>query len=75
MTLMRSNPSPEYYEEDILLTCEDVAHQLNVSLAFAYRLVQRGEIPAVRIGRLVRVRSIDLQQFITDSVAVAKYTL
>ncbi len=51
------NPNP-------LLNAEEVAQHLQVSIALAYRLIQRGQIRAVRIGRLVRVRKHDLERFI-----------
>jgi excisionase family DNA binding protein len=50
-----------------LLTGEDVARILKVSKAFAYRLMQRGDITTVRLGRSVRVRPTDLQHFIEES--------
>ncbi len=50
-----------------LLTGDDVARILRVSRAFAYRLMQRGEIITVRVGRAVRVKPADLQRFIEQS--------
>ena len=47
-----------------LLKAEEVAEHLSVSPAFAYRLIQTGQIPAVRLGRVVRVRPQDLQAYI-----------
>lgn len=51
-----------------LLTADDIAHRLRVSQSFAYALMQRGEIPTVRLGRAVRVRPQDLDEFISSSV-------
>ncbi len=51
-----------------LLRGDDVAEILNVSRAFAYRLMAQGEIPTVRLGRSVRVRPNDLDQFLENSV-------
>ncbi len=51
------NPNP-------LLNAEEVAQELQISIALAYRLIQQKKIRAVRIGRLVRVRKHDLDQFI-----------
>ncbi len=53
------------YEQ--LLKVTDVAKALNISLAMAYRVVQRGEIPAIRIGTSVRVKPSDLQAYIERS--------
>ena len=49
---------------DVLLRGEDVAHVLNISRSMAYQLIQRGEIPSVRLGRAVRVHPKALEQFI-----------
>ena len=51
-----------------LLKASDVAQILNVSRAFAYRLMQQGEIRTVSIGRVRRVRSSDLVSFIEQNV-------
>jgi excisionase family DNA binding protein len=51
-----------------LLRVEEVAEILQVSRAFGYQLVQRGEIPGVRLGRAVRVRREDLLRFIEANV-------
>lgn len=56
------NPNP-------LLDAEEVAQQLRVSIALAYRLIQRGQIRSVRIGRLVRVRQHDLDRFIEQKTS------
>ena len=47
-----------------LLRANDVAKILNISLALAYRLLQTGELPCVRIGTAVRVRPQDLEAYI-----------
>ncbi len=47
-----------------LLKAADVARVLNVSVPMAYRLMQRGEIPVVRINSAVRVKPSDLQAYI-----------
>ena len=47
-----------------LLKAVEVAEILNVSRAFAYQLMQRGEIRTVAIGTARRVRRKDLQEFI-----------
>jgi excisionase family DNA binding protein len=51
-----------------LLNAEEVAQRLRISVPMAYRLIQRGDIPAIRIGRLVRVRDLDLEAFITNQI-------
>ena len=47
-----------------LLKASDVAKYLNISIALAYRLMQKGEIPVIRIHKSVRVREADLEEFI-----------
>lgn len=55
-----------------LLTGEQVAQKLNISKSFAYRLMQRGELPFVQIGRAVRVRESDLRQYIVANLNSSK---
>ena len=59
--------SGDLVSREALLTGDDVARLLNVSRAFAYRLLQRGEIASVRMGRVVRVKPEDLRHFIEES--------
>ncbi|HXF37959.1 MAG TPA: helix-turn-helix domain-containing protein [Actinomycetota bacterium] len=47
-----------------LLTVREVARLLAVSPRYVQLLAQRGELPHVRIGRLVRVRAEDLAAFV-----------
>ena len=50
-----------------LLKGNDVAQILNISRSKAYQLMQRGEIPTVKIGHSVRVEPKDLQNFILEN--------
>ena len=47
-----------------LLTVPDVAERLAVSPRTVKRVLARGELPVVRVGRLVRVRDEDLHRFL-----------
>ena len=47
-----------------LLTGEEIAKILHVSRAYAYQLMRQRIIPTVKIGRSVRVRPADLEEFI-----------
>ena len=47
-----------------LLKSDEVAEILKISRAMAYKLMQRGEIPTIRIGSAVRVRVEDLELFV-----------
>jgi excisionase family DNA binding protein len=51
-----------------LLTGEEIAKILHVSRAYAYQLMRQKQIPTVKIGRSVRVRPGDLEQFISTNV-------
>jgi excisionase family DNA binding protein len=57
----------EHVSENQFLTAKDVAIALNISIPFAYKLMRSNEIPTLRIGRSVRVRMEDLEEYITTS--------
>jgi excisionase family DNA binding protein len=48
-----------------LLTKEDAAEVLKISTDGVDRLVKRGELPAIRIGGLVRFTPDDMEAFIS----------
>ena len=51
-----------------LLTVDDAAHLLAVSVKTIRRLIGRGELPSVRIGRAVRIRPEGLQALVEQRV-------
>lgn len=53
-----------------LLTADELADQLRISTRMVYELAKSGEprLPAVRIGRWVRFREADVQNWI-DSIS------
>lgn len=51
----------------ILLKPMEVAMILDISRSLAYRLLQTGAIPSIRFGTTVRVRAVDLYEFIQRS--------
>ena len=51
-------------ERTSVLTVDDRARELNVSRAFAYRLIQQREIPSYSIGRCVRVKERDMARYL-----------
>lgn len=51
-----------------LLTAAEVAEDLRVSTMTVYRLIRRGELPAVRVGRNYRVRVADLEAYLSAQV-------
>lgn len=53
---------------ETLLTAAEVAEQLRVSKMTVYRLVRRGELPAVRVGRNYRIRERELRAYLDAQV-------
>ena len=47
-----------------LITVMDMAERLGISRTMAYKLVWDGEIPSVKIGTAVRIKSSDVDRFI-----------
>lgn len=47
-----------------LLTVEDVAKFIGSSTKTVRRLIETGDLPHVRIGRLVRIHPMDLERFV-----------
>lgn len=50
-----------------LLKLEEVCDRLKVSMSTVRRLIDRGELVAVRVGRNLRVRPADLEAYIEKS--------
>ena len=49
-----------------LMTVGEVASVLRVSTMTVYRLINGGELPAVRIGRSFRLRPEDLDRYLAE---------
>ncbi len=49
--------------QDVLLTMRQVAARLNVPESRAYELARQGKLPAVRIGKYVRVSERSLVEY------------
>ncbi|WP_314784045.1 helix-turn-helix domain-containing protein [Olsenella uli] len=47
---------------DALLDVSQVAEYLRISRSSVYKLIERQQIPAIRIGRLLRVRRAELDE-------------
>jgi excisionase family DNA binding protein len=54
-----------------LMTVSEVATSLRVSTMTVYRLINGGELRAARIGRSFRVRTEDLEHYLSDQFTVA----
>ena len=55
---------------ETLLRASEIAQKLNLSKPFIYFLLSQGKIPSIRIGRSVRVKPKDLDEFVES----CKYT-
>ena len=64
VTVVQTNESRSRF-----VTVAEVADQLRVSNMTVYRLVQSGDLPAVRIGRSYRIREEDVDKYLE-----ARYT-
>jgi len=53
----------------VLLRPSDVAERLKISRSMGYKLVCTGEIPCVRIGRSVRIRTEDLGEIYLGNIS------
>ena len=71
--LLKENISIEEKTLSRLLIAQDVAAALKMGLSTVYLLVERGDLPSIRIGRSVRIRPEDLEKFI-DSKAQRQAT-
>ena len=48
------------------LTIQDVAHQFGVNATTVYRLVQRGKLPAFKVGNQWRFSAARLDEWVAD---------
>ena len=64
----RANEEPD----KIWLTVPEAAAELRIPRTRCYELIQRGELPAVRIGeRSIRVNRAELERFLLESRRIA----
>ncbi len=73
MTKVKPNgftSTPQMAPLPTLLSVSTVANELSVSTKTVRRLIERGVLPCCRVGRLVRIRSADLEQFVTSGTEV-----
>ena len=54
--------------DERLLKPAEVAEILQVSMAAAYKILKRGEIPTVQFGKSIRVRREDLDKYIYERI-------
>ncbi len=51
--------------DERLLTVREVAYLLNISRTMVYTLIRSGDLPTIHIGYRIRVRSADLDAFLS----------
>ena len=61
-------PFDESFSVAKMLNVNDVAEILQVSRSHAYSLIRQGEIPSIHIGRSIRVRPADLEEYIEANI-------
>lgn len=62
--VQRKPEAPKGEAKPTYLTVAEVASQLRVSNMTVYRLVQSGDLAAVRVGRSYRIREDDVDRFL-----------
>ena len=55
----------------VFVTVAEVARQLRVSNMTVYRLINSGELPAVRIGKSYRLREADVDRYLSSRYTAA----
>jgi excisionase family DNA binding protein len=63
-------PVPRRSSAEPLLTVVDVMRILHVSRGYVSTVVRSGELPSIRMGRMLRFRAGDLDRFIENSWTV-----
>ncbi len=53
-----------------VLTVEEIANHLKVSTKTIYRLIERKELPAIRISRMYRVNEKDFKLWLNEQRSV-----
>ncbi len=54
-----------------LLTPREVAEVMRVSTMTVYRLIKAGDLPAIRVGKHLRIRGNDVVKFLDARVVAA----
>ena len=53
--------------EIVWLSTQDAAKRLGITPRTLYRFIDQGELPAYRLGRVIRLKQADVDQFIEAS--------
>lgn len=62
---------PKNESESTFVTVAEVAAQLRVSNMTVYRLIQAGQLAAVRVGRSYRIRDTDVDRYLAEQYTQA----
>jgi excisionase family DNA binding protein len=62
---------PKNESESSFVTVAEVAGQLRVSNMTVYRLIQAGQLAAVRVGRSYRIRDVDVDRYLAEQYTQA----
>jgi excisionase family DNA binding protein len=68
--MAKKESAGDWLETDRLLTVLEVARILHVSRSLIYWLIERGDLPTVRIRRALRFRPEDVQAYIHRGAGV-----
>jgi excisionase family DNA binding protein len=49
-----------------LLSIQDVCQELNMGKSWVYQKLKSGEIPSIRLGRLIKIRRADLDEYLNS---------
>ena len=64
--MTRSRPTPEGF--DNMLDVREVATLLSVSKMTIYRLINQGEMPAIRVGRSLRIPERAVREYMQQAI-------
>jgi excisionase family DNA binding protein len=59
-------------DRDTLLTTREVARYLHVVPITIYRMIDRGDLPAIKVGHVWRIRRQDLEDYLRRSASQPK---
>lgn len=66
MTIKNQIFEKEIVKKKQYMTVKDCAAYLQVSLGYIYERIYKKEIPSVRLGRSVRIKSEDFEKWLTS---------
>jgi putative molybdopterin biosynthesis protein len=69
--MMNDRRTLDDYGDGALLTAPETAEVLRISRDKVYELIHRGELPAIHLGRMIRVPAFGLRQWIATQAGVS----